>query len=75
MWSFRTVLAPVVSVGIDLIAQDLHVLARRAAVQLVAARLLAAQHVWVSRLVFDDEREVGCYLLGFLQEEEEIRPP
>ena len=68
----RTVLAPVVSVGIDLLAQDLDVFASGATVELIAARLLAAQLVRVFRVVLNDEPEVRRRLLRLLKEEEQI---
>lgn len=53
----RTVLAPIVSVGIDLLAQDLHVFPRGSAVQLIDPHLLPA-HV-VAGVVLDVEPEVS----------------
>lgn len=63
----RTVLAPVVSVGVDLFAHDLHVFARGATVELVAAGLFAAQLVWVLGVVLNNDPKVRRGLLGLLK--------
>lgn len=63
----RTVLAPVVSVGVDLFAHDLHVFSRGAAVELVAAGLFATQLVRMLGVILDDDPKVRRRLLGLLK--------
>lgn len=64
--SSRTVLAPIVSVGVDFLPQDLHVLPGGPAVQLVDPDLLSTQVVRVPRVVLDVKPEISRALLRFL---------
>ncbi len=61
----RTVLAPIVSIGVDLLAQDLHVFPSGSAVELIYPHLLPT-HV-VSGVVLDVEPEVSGTLVRFLE--------
>lgn len=67
----KSILAPIISVGIDFLSQDLDVFARGPAVELVDPDLLSAQVVRVSCVVLDVNPKICSGLLWFLQLEVE----
>lgn len=62
----HTILAPIISVGVDFLPQDLDVFPCGSAVQLVDPDLLPAQVVWVPCVVLNVKPEISRTLLGFL---------
>lgn len=63
----KSILAPIISVGVDFLPQDLYMFPCGPAVQLIDPDLFAAQVIRVSCVVLDVNPKISIALLGLLQ--------